>query len=115
MNCVFKRRGGSESVPQFTVLISGQANASYAYITVNGQRHYRAEEITVDEGTQISVFVAAAQSSQDYNCYINFNGTAVQTGRGTYTFSAASNCQIIFGRAIWVDAYHYYADITTTN
>ena len=98
-----------------TVVISGNTNATYAYVTIKGAKISEAGEYAFQFGgsVEISVYVSASGALVSSNCYVNRNGVKVQNGYGTYTFTTDSpTVQIKFALGVASNKMYYYAEIT---
>ena len=97
------------------VVISGNTNATYAYVTIKGAKISEAGEYAFQFGgsVEISVYVSASGALVRSNCYVNRNGVKVQNGYGTYTFTTDSpTVQIKFALGVASNKMYYYAEIT---
>lgn len=98
--------------PTFTVQITGNPNKTYGYVTIN-ETAYTAEAILkVNHHQTISVTVSGYDIYAQRNCEITLNGTIVQSGKGTYTFSLESDVIIDLERH--GTSYPYYTCSITT-
>lgn len=98
-----------------TVVISGNTNVSYAYVTINGVNITEAGEYSYQTGgsLEIAVYVSASGALTGSNCYVNRNGAKVKSGHGTYSFTTDSaTIQIKFAIGITSNKMYYYAEIT---
>lgn len=98
-----------------TVVISGNTNATYAYVTIKGTKISEAGEYPFQFGgsMEISVYVSASGALVRSNCYVNRNGERVKSGYGTYTFTTDSpTVQIKFAIGVASNKKFYYAEIT---
>ena len=98
-----------------TVVISGNTNATYAYVTIKGAKISEAGEYAFQFGgsMEISVYVSASGALVRSNCYVNRNGERVKSGYGTYTFTTGSpTVQIKFAVGVASKKMYYYAEIT---
>lgn len=98
----------------FTVAITGTLNATYGYVTINGTKYTSAAEVQVNAGDEISVYVASNNTRYNSFCWVQKDGTQVQTGSGTYTFTAEQNATIAFTRNQLRQYYYWTATITTS-
>lgn len=105
MNCIFLRRGyptsgnsgGSEPpIPSgpFAVVITGDYVHPYMYIDVNEKSYYQATTLEISGGTAVNVVVSSDLISWGNSVTVKLNGTTVQTGAGTYSFTPTSNITI---------------------
>ena len=106
MKCIFLTRGDPPK-SGFTLTLTGTFNTRYGYVKINDSKYIEAQTMTLNAGTQISVYVGGQFSS---NAKITYNGNTVQTGAGTYTFALADNTIIRMTSAL----ASYTADITTS-
>lgn len=98
-----------------TVVISGNTNATYAYVTIKGAKISEAGEYPFQFGgsMEISVYVSASGALVRSKCYVSRNGERVKSGYGTYTFTTGSpTVQIKFSTGIASSKMYYYAEIT---
>ena len=112
MNCIFLSRGKPTPMTK-TVTLTGSLYPQYAYVTINGTVYTSAQTLEVEDGTEISVYVSAVYMNS--SCFINFNGTRVLSGKGTYTFTLTADTTIAFassGSSYY--AMYYYASIVTS-
>lgn len=78
-----------------TITITGTGSTRYCYVEINGVKYTSAKNITIAEGTEVSVYVDTNLSQMaNMNCSIEMDGTTVQKGVGTYTFCPTSDCSI---------------------
>lgn len=110
MNCIFLSRGTPPPMAN-TVTLTGALNSSYAYVTINGTKYSRAQTLEVESGTEISVYVGSMMGNSSY---INFNGTKVLSGKGTYTFTLTADTTITMAQSGSSWTAYYYANITTS-
>ena len=98
-----------------TVVISGNTNATYAYVTIKGTKISDPGEYPFQFGgsMEISVYVSASGALVRSKCYVNRNGERVKSGYGTYTFTTDSpTVQIKFAIGVASSKMYYYAEIT---
>lgn len=99
--------------PKYIAAISGTLSTSYGYATINDTKYKDEASVEIERNTEITVFVSSSRSSLRENCQVTMNGTVVQSGHGSYTFTAASNVSIVFER-VESGRYNYFTcDITT--
>ena len=100
---------------RITITITGTGSTNYCYVEINGVKYTSAKNITIAEGTEVSVYVGTNVSYvANTNCYVKMDGTTVHKGAGTYTFCPTSDCSIelVFKSTGYVS--HGHAVITTT-
>ena len=111
MNCIFRTRG-EPPVSGFTLTISGTPDASYGYVSIGETKYSAAQTVSLPAGSEVGVYVGGRGSSSLRPCYIYLNGTLVQSGTGTYTFSLTGNAEITFTAQQVSAASGYRADIS---
>ena len=108
-----------EVTSKFKVDVSGNTNASYAYVEVDGQKYMAGDIASIPENTEIKVHVGATSSASSVSskCYVNLNGEKVQSGAGDYTMQVTGNVYVYFSyiNVTYLGRRYnaYYASITT--
>lgn len=98
----------------FTVTITGMLNATYGYVTINGTKYTSAAEVQVNAGDEISVYVASSNPRYNSYCWVQKDGTQVQTGSGTYTFATESDATVNIASNV-LGRYNYWTGTITTS
>lgn len=99
---------GEQAFENCSVTTSGTFSTSYAYITYNGVTYSAATTLYIPYGDQVAIYVSGG-SSYKSSCYVQLNGTKVQTGDGTYTLTALGPTTIAFTKG---SSNFYYAVVT---
>ena len=118
---MFLRRGPAEKpVQTVDVIISGDTNADYAYVEIDGTKYTATGTYAIPVGAAAVVhcYNALGQSGANVS-KITFNGTTVQTANYnrqmiTYSFSLKSSTSIAFSvKDLMGTAKNYSCNITT--
>ena len=102
-----------------TMKLMGYYHPTYCYCMLNDAKinntNYSNEHI-LEDGDTIKIYVSGESTSARKNSYVGFNGSLVQDGYGTYTFSADeySNIEIEFFMDTANDYNYYYCEIYAT-
>ena len=95
MKCRLPRTKKIQVTPEtVTLALTGTFHSSYAYVTVSGTKYTSTQVLTLEPGTEMTVFCSATGSSYRSRAYITLNGATVQSGSGSYTFSLSASTQI---------------------
>ena len=98
----------------FTIKTTGTFDATRGYVTIAGTKYTSAAEVQVNAGDEISVYVASSNSRYNSYCWVQKDGTQVQNGSGTYTFTAEADATINMTRNV-SGRYSYYTCTITTS
>lgn len=81
MECIFLSRGEAPKIG-FVLTLTGEYDASGAYVTIDGTKYTSAQTLTLEPGTAVSVYVKGTNSQSS----ITYNGSQVGGNGSTYTF-----------------------------
>lgn len=98
----------------FTIKTTGTFDATRGYVTIAGTKYTSAAEVQVNAGNEISVYVNASQMDAGHLCWVQKDGVQVQSGDGTYTFTAEADATINMTRNV-SGRYSYYTCTITTS
>lgn len=98
----------------FTIKTTGTFDATRGYVTIAGTKYTSAAEVQVNAGDEISVYVDASAMAASRQCWVQKDGTQVQNGSGTYTFTAEADATINMTRNV-SGRYSYYTCTITTS
>ena len=94
------------------VVLSGDFQNDFGYVTIDGTKYTSAQKLTVAKGTSVTVYCASPVLPQ--GSFIKLNGTKVAEGTpnagAEYTFAVTDSCSIVLSMNKQVMAF--YADIT---
>lgn len=119
---MFLRRGSVEKpVQTVDVIISGDTNADYAYVEIDGTKYAATGTYAILVGaTAIVHCYNALGTSGDFVSKITLNGTTVKTAENskrmiTYSFSLESSTSIAFSaKTLLGSTKNYSCEITTS-
>lgn len=98
MECIFLSRGTALTIG-FTLTLTGEYGMGSNYtaaVNIGGTNYTSAQVLRLEAGTEVQVRVYASNSRKTY---ITLNGTTVQSGTGSYTFSLSADTQIAMALA----------------
>lgn len=117
---MFLRRGSVEKpVQTVDVIISGDTNADYAYVEIDGTKYTATGTYAIPVGAAAVVHCHNKRTINGKNSKIVLNGTIVATATGsnenvTYSFSIQSTTTILFtGYVVFGTVANYSCNITT--
>ena len=118
MKCRLPRTKKIQVTPEtVTLALTGTFHSSYAYVTVSGTKYTSTQVLTLEPGTEMSVFCSATGSSYRSRAYITLNGTTVKSGSSSgasYTMVITSPTTVEITRARASGSYYYYYAAITT-
>lgn len=112
MKCIFRTRGEPPRT-SFTLTLTGTLSMDYGYVTVNNTKYYTARSLTLEPGTEISVYVGGSALSGQK---ITYNGAYVGSaslGNLTYTFALTADTTVTMSNN-GKQPFYYMAAITTS-
>lgn len=98
MKCIFRTRGEAP-VSGLTLTLTGEYGMGSNYtaaVNIGGTNYTSAQVLRLEAGTEVQVRVYASNNKKTY---ITLNGTTVQSGTGSYTFSLSADTQIAMALA----------------
>lgn len=90
----------------------GSFDSMYSYISVDGTKYTSKGSAVYEQPPTIKITVSSSASK--IRCYVKLNGTKVQDGNGTYTFTPDSGSTVTIKMVYSSDYKYYYAEITTS-
>ena len=117
MQCLQLTRGEPPATT-VDVVLSGDFQDSYGYVTIDGTQYTSAQTLTVAKGTSVTVHCGSTfpMPTAQNKLIITLNGTTVaQGGKGSpaeYTFAVTANCSIVLTKKLASGFPYYTADIT---
>lgn len=81
MECIFLSRG-EPPVVGFILTLTGDYDATGAYVTIGDTKYTSAQTLTLEPGTAVSVYIKGTNNKSS----ITYNGTQVGRNGSTYTF-----------------------------
>ena len=85
MKCIFRTRGEAP-VSGLKLTLTGEYDAAGAYVTIGGTKYTSAQTLTLEAGTEVSVYVKGSNNSSS----ITYNGSQVGRNGSTYTFNISA-------------------------
>lgn len=119
MKCRLPRKKEVVITPTTVTLeLSGIFNSIYGYATIGGTKYTSARTLTLEPGTEVTIFCSSNLVLNRAKCQITKDGGIAATGTtsdgATYTFVLTSNTSIDFTRSGNSSSNYYWSASITT-
>lgn len=119
MKCRMPRTKKIQVTPEtVTLSLTGSYDSSYGYVLVDGTKYTGVQTLTLEKGTEITVFCSSSNRTARARSYVRLNGTDVATGTSSaaaqYTYTLTSNTAIRMANGTY-NSYAYYYGIIFPN